>query len=126
MAKVKRGPGPPLKEIDAEQVKRLAAINCSHAEIGAVLGCSADTLERRFRAEIDAGRAHMRVSLKRKQYEMAMGGNITMLIWLGKQYLDQSDKNDYRVDASLESRNGTAALEAFRKVVNDPSNERKG
>jgi len=32
--------------------------------------------------------------LKRKQVEVALAGNTTMLIWLGKQYLDQSDKVD--------------------------------
>ncbi len=33
-----------------------------------------------------------RMSLMKKQYEVAMTGNVTMLIWLGKQYLGQSDK----------------------------------
>ena len=34
------------------------------------------------------------VSLRRKQYELAMAGNATMLIFLGKQYLGQSDKRE--------------------------------
>ena len=32
------------------------------------------------------------VELRKKQFEMAMDGNVQMLIWLGKQYLGQSDK----------------------------------
>ena len=32
------------------------------------------------------------VSLRRKQFELAMNGNVTMNIWLGKQKLGQSDK----------------------------------
>lgn len=82
----------PRKQIDADQVKTLAAINCSYEEMAAVLGCNESTLTRRFAQVIKEGRANGRMSLKRKQYEMAMGGNITMLIWLGKQLLGQSDK----------------------------------
>lgn len=31
------------------------------------------------------------VELRRKQFEMAMDGDVRMLIWLGKQYLGQKD-----------------------------------
>jgi hypothetical protein len=33
----------------------------------------------------------MRISVLKKQYEVAMAGNVTMLIWLGKQLLGQTD-----------------------------------
>jgi hypothetical protein len=91
----------PKKQIDPEQVKKLAAINCSHEEIGAVLGCSPDTLERRFAAAIKEGRAQGRMSLKRKQFDLAMSGNVTMLIWLGKQLLGQADKQELAVEKSI-------------------------
>ena len=81
----------PKKEIDAEQVRKLAGINCSMEEIGSIVGCSVDTLERRFADVIKEGRTHGRMSLKRKQFEVAMGGNVSMLIWLGKNVLGQRD-----------------------------------
>ena len=31
-------------------------------------------------------------ALEEKQYEVAMEGNVQMLIWLGKQHLGQTDK----------------------------------
>jgi hypothetical protein len=34
----------------------------------------------------------LNASLKRKQFQVAMRGNPALLIWLGKQYLGQSDK----------------------------------
>ena len=34
----------------------------------------------------------MRINLLKKQYDIAMSGNVTMCIWLGKQYLGQSEK----------------------------------
>lgn len=39
----------------------------------------------------------IRVTLQRRQYEVAMSGNVTMLIWLGKQWLGQSEKTEHIV-----------------------------
>lgn len=88
----------PLKIIDEDAVRKLASIQCSYEEMAAVLKCDPKTLSNRFSQAIKEGRSQGRMSLKRKQYEMAMGGNITMLIWLGKQYLEQSDKVDQKVE----------------------------
>lgn len=82
----------PKKQIDPEQVENLAAIHCTNEEIAAALGCSADTLTRRFADRIKKGKARGRASLRRKQWELAQKGNATMLIWLGKQLLGQSDR----------------------------------
>jgi len=68
--------------------------------MAAVLDCDASTLTRRFAQAIQKGRASGRMSLKRKQWEMAMGGNITMLIWLGKQNLGQTDKVEQRIEST--------------------------
>lgn len=84
----------PKLEIDEETVKKLAALNCSMEEIGHVVGCSIDTLERRFAAAIKEGRSHGKVSLKRKMYDAAMAGNITMMIWLSKNLLGYTDKTE--------------------------------
>ena len=40
------------------------------------------------------------ISLRRKQFEVANNGNVTMLIWLGKQYLGQSDKTEDTFNSS--------------------------
>ena len=32
-----------------------------------------------------------KIDLRKKQWEVAMDGNVQMLIWLGKQYLGQRD-----------------------------------
>lgn len=82
----------PLKQIDPKLVRRLAGHGLTTAEIAATLDCSVDTLDRRFAAEIKGGRERMTSSLKRKQFMVAMKGNVGMLIWLGKQYLGQSER----------------------------------
>lgn len=80
------------KQIDPEQVRKLAAIGCTHEEIASIVKCSVDTLTRRFLDDIEEGRNQGKSSLRRKQWEMAINGNVTMLVWLGKQYLGQTDK----------------------------------
>ncbi len=34
------------------------------------------------------------MKLKRKQIDVALQGNVVMLIWLGKQYLGQAEKTE--------------------------------
>jgi hypothetical protein len=43
-----------------------------------------------------------RMSLRRKQWKAAEDGNTTMLVWLGKQYLGQSDKSEVTGAISLD------------------------
>lgn len=113
--------GRPKKDIDEEQVLRLAAINCSYAEMAAVLGCDESTLTRRFAQVIKKGREQGNMSLKRKQYEIAMGGNVTMLIWLGKQRLDQREKIEQRTESVIENKTNSdlvsLALNVFQTAA---------
>jgi hypothetical protein len=79
-------------------VEELARIGCTEQDMAAVLGVSVDTIQRRkragaeFRGVIEKGRASLRNSLRRLQVKKALEGNTTMLIWLGKQLLGQSDR----------------------------------
>ena len=93
----------PKKKIDPEQVKKLALIQCTMIEMAAFFECSVDTLERRFADVIKIGRENGKTSLKRKQFEIAMSGNVGMLIWLGKQHLGQKDQveNEMQVNADV-------------------------
>lgn len=91
--------GAPLKEIDKNNFEDLCAIFCTLVDISGWFKVSEDTIERWCKRTYKATFAECfkkyafkgRVSLRRKQYQMAMDGNITMLIWLGKQHLGQCD-----------------------------------
>jgi len=82
------------KPIDLEQVRRMAACGCTDREIAFILGVSEAFLRRKARQALDQGRAQLQKSLRRKQLEMARRGSVPMLIWLGKQYLGQRDRQD--------------------------------
>lgn len=92
-AKKNKG-GRPKSKIDPEAVERLAAVGCSGEEIATTLGCSRETLYARFSDSLEKGHTHQRVSLRQKQYQLALEGDRTMLVWLGKQYLGQKDKRE--------------------------------
>ncbi len=81
----------PKKVVDEKQIYQLAAINCSNEEIATIMRVDKRTIERRFAAVIKEGRENGKMSLKRKQFDVAMKGNVSMLIWLGKNMLGQRD-----------------------------------
>lgn len=94
----------PRIEIDYEQFKGLCAIMCTEEEIASWFKCSVDTIERWCKRELkmsfaEAYKKHSaggKISLRRYQMKMAEH-NATMAIWLGKQYLGQTDKQEVAV-----------------------------
>lgn len=94
----KRGPKP--KEIDWTEFDKLCQLQCSLREIASWFDCSEDTIENRvkqvhsmkFSEYYEQKRGRGKIALRRKQYDVAMNGNVAMLIWLGKQYLGQAER----------------------------------
>lgn len=92
--------GRPPIEIDWEEFDKLLQLQCTKEEMASWFNCSVDTIENKLRIEhgttFSAYRALKaptgRVSLRRHQWLAAQKGNVAMLIWLGKQWLGQSDK----------------------------------
>ena len=77
--------------VAAEDVFKLAQIGCKDTEIADWFGIDPNTLRYNFAVFLIKGRESLKHSLRRKQIDVAIQGNPTMLIWLGKQYLQQSD-----------------------------------
>lgn len=97
-------------QLDWEQFDKLCGLQCTLREIASYFDCSEDTIERRCKedksthfADYKAQKAGKgRIGLRRKQYELAMAGDKTMLIWLGKQYLGQSDKQETALTETIQ------------------------
>jgi hypothetical protein len=92
----------PKKIVDPVEVEKLAAMGCTTDEIAAFFDCSRDTIERRFAAKIRKGKERGRTRLRRLQWQAAEKGNATLMIWLGKQYLGQTDKIDQKLEAAAD------------------------
>ena len=85
------GRGITKKVVFDEDVYKLAAMGCSDSEIARWFDLSESTLKYNFSDIIAKGREQLKQSLRRSQIRLAMSGNATMLIWLGKNILGQSD-----------------------------------
>ena len=46
----------------------------------------------KLQAAYERGRGEVKEKLLKKQVDLALEGSVTMLIWLGKNYLDQTDQ----------------------------------
>ena len=98
--------GRPTVVIDYDTLQKLCAIHCTGEECASILGMDYDTLDRALKREKKGGftdyfkkhSASGKMSLRRRQFEQAESGNTTMLVWLGKQYLGQTDKVDQHLD----------------------------
>lgn len=91
--------GRPLHVINWVEFDALCAVQSTLEEIAGFFACDERTIERAVQREKSMGFAdyhaqksrHGKTSLRRKQFQVALGGDKTMLIWLGKQYLAQRD-----------------------------------
>jgi len=85
----------PIKKVDTQAIQKLAQMHCTYDEIAEFLEVSTKTLQRNYVHLIKKGREMGKISLRRAQFEKALGGNVAMQIWLGKQHLDQKDKIEH-------------------------------
>ena len=98
MKKNKKAVGRPKKyDIDTKQVEQLASFGCTNIEIGSFFGCSPDLLEKSYSEFLAKGRDKGKIKLRQLQWRSAERGNTTMLIWLGKQLLGQTDRQEIEV-----------------------------
>jgi hypothetical protein len=97
-----RPTGRPKKVIDWQKFEFGCQINATKEEISKWLNISEDTLERMIKVQYGETFAVVYkklsvdgiISLRRMQFKKAQEGNVPMLIWLGKQYLGQSEKHE--------------------------------
>jgi len=83
-----------LLKISEEDVRKLAERFWTITEIAAFFNCSDKTISNRFSDIVAKGKESGKAKLRDLQLKSAMSGNVTMQIWLGKQYLDQTDKTN--------------------------------
>lgn len=104
-----KGAGRKPRELDWDMIGRLCQIFCTLKETAAVTGYPERTIEDHLRRMVsdefpqgmkwsDYFEEHScggKATLRRAQMALALGGNPTMLIWLGKQFLGQKDEQSY-------------------------------
>lgn len=84
--------------VPPQEVCDLAQIGCSDRDIAEWFGISESTLRYNFSDFLAKGRGALKQTLRRAQLQTALSGNATLLIWLGKNILLQSDNPTNTVD----------------------------
>ena len=93
---------PPIEISDADFAKMIGMVEvcCTQDEICSIFNIAESTLDLKlkdrgydnFRDFYKKHSANGKQSLRRLQWAAAQEGNTTMLVWLGKQWLGQTDK----------------------------------
>lgn len=97
--------GAKIKDIDFRDFEKCCQMQCTQEEIAGWFEIDEETLVRRvtehyhksFSEVYKKFSAGGKCSLRRRQFRRAQNGDKVMMIWLGKQYLGQSEKVEQRV-----------------------------
>ncbi len=113
--------GRPRKDIDKTNFEKLCGLLCTLDEIAGFFNCSPDTIERWCKREYKAHFAEVfktysaagKISLRRYQFKLAEK-SAAMAIFLGKNYLGQSDRTIIEDEGE-----GYGKLEGLLKIIAD-------
>lgn len=126
--------GKPLTRSELSRVKNLSRYYSSSDEIAVKIDRHMDTVREwktvggdyyypEFVEAMEKGRAECRGLIRSKQVELALGGNVTMLIWTGKQLLGQREvkalevtKTNDELDLILEEASAELFAEGKKKA----------
>jgi hypothetical protein len=101
--------GRPRKKIDLDMVELYSRLFPSDEDMSVMLGCSRRTIARvknrlRYIEAVRRGQVRTRMEIKKKQLEMAMDGDRTMIIYLGKVLCGQIEEGDKPRASELENK----------------------
>lgn len=115
-----------MELINKLQFEEMCNIQCTKDEICAIFQIDEKTLTKWCQETYNVGFSDIyktkssggKMSLRRKQFQSAENGNVTMQIWLGKQYLGQTDKVEEKV-TTVEEKLANGLIAAVNKAKND-------
>jgi len=120
--------GRPPKEIDWDEFDKLCAMQSTQEEIASWFDCDVSSIRRKCHKEKGMSFERFyeqkakigKISLRRVQMQSALKGNVAMQIWLGKNWLGQSDKQTITVDTEAPVRH-----DLYDEIMNDKTPEAK-
>ncbi len=120
--------GRPLAKIDKETFEKLCAMQCTREEVCDFFEISEKTLNswcmrtysETFSPVFKKKRSKGKISLRRTQFKLAET-NVTMAIWLGKQYLGQSDNPNQQSEEKI-NKEVDGLSESIKELVKEEKN----
>ena len=124
MGKKNKG-GRPKYEIDYQALDASCIVFCTGEECANILKVNYKTLNNAlirdghtsFRDYYKKASVKGKKSLRAKQYEIANGGNVAMLIWLGKQILGQAEPISPQQERQQEQAIADKQLAQFERLI---------
>ncbi len=121
-------PGPKRIELDWEQFDKLCELQCTLTEIASWFNCSPDTIENRcnqdkgmrFSEYFEQKRGKGKIALRRMQMQLAKN-NAAMAIFLGKNWLNQTDKWEQSLTVKESNEEARAIAKQFLGLVKSTS-----
>ena len=95
------GTGKNRKVVPPDEVEALARLHCTYKEMAEFFGINVETLKYNFSDIIAKGKSETKQALRKAQIKLALSGNATMLIWLGKNILEQSENPQATSDSTI-------------------------
>ena len=121
--------------IDWEKVNKYLQAQCDGVGIASLFGVHPNTLYRRceekYKMSFSEYSAQKKTEgkelLRAKQYQVAMSGDKTMLVWLGKQYLNQTDRRNIAITDDIDkTREREIFLSKMRRVSENQDEQPDG
>lgn len=88
--------------INPDEVYKLAKLGASIEEMSDWFQVPRETIKYNFSEIIAKGKAETKHALRRAQIALALKGNATMLIWLGKNMLGQKETSTQQIEINPE------------------------
>ena len=85
---------PKKYNIQGIEVEKLASYGCTNTEIADYFGCDESTIRKGYSEYLTKGKTSGKIRLRQLLLKSAENGNVTAQIWLSKQYLGMSDKQE--------------------------------
>ena len=113
--------GRPKIQLDYGLIEKLASIMCTQEEIATFIGCDVRTLQRdeEFCRIYKKGQENGKMSLRRMQFKSAEQGKVPMQIWLGKQYLNQRDRQEIVAEVDNKNNYQELSIEELKKLAGE-------
>lgn len=121
--------------IDWGKVDKYLQAQCDGTGIAGLLGIHPNTLyrlcEEKYKMSFSEYSAQKKTEgkelLRAKQYQVAMSGDKTMLVWLGKQYLNQTDRRNIAITDDIDkTREREIFLSKMRRVSENQDEQPDG
>ena len=89
--------------VNRDKVEMLSSFGCTIMEIAKFFIVDESLIRKYYADEVRRGKEQMKLRLRQLQWKFAEQGNTSLLIFLGKNYLNQTDKQQLDMTGNLEA-----------------------